>query len=131
MQGLSREEALKRIGIPYPLSIQGETWDKARLERELKAADEFQSRTGAPIYVGEFSVVRWAPRQAAVQWLTDVIDLFETRGWSWTYHAFREWDGWSLEHDERFWMPGRQPTPTPVAHETERARVIKSALRKN
>ena len=27
------------------------------------------------------------------------IDLFKEYGWDWTYHAFREWDGWSVEHE--------------------------------
>ena len=27
------------------------------------------------------------------------IEIFEEYGWDWTYHAFREWNGWSLEHE--------------------------------
>jgi len=28
----------------------------------------------------------------------DCINLFEEFGWDWSYHAFREWNGWSVEH---------------------------------
>jgi hypothetical protein len=34
----------------------------------------------------------------AVNHLRDCIDLFEEYGWDWTYHAYREWDGGSVEH---------------------------------
>lgn len=120
----------KLIIQSYPAMINGVLWDKERLALELKYVDEFQARWKVPIYVGEFSVVRWAPKDAAVRWLQDVIDLFEARGWSWSYHAFREWQGWSLEYDEEFWMEG-MPAPQPVTYETERAKVIRSAFRKN
>ena len=55
----------------------------------------FQEKYGAKIYVGEFSAVCWAPD--AEKYLEDVISVFEEYGWDWTYHAFREWPGWSVE----------------------------------
>ena len=128
--GLNLEEAKKLINKPYPATIDGILWDKDRLAQELKRVDEFQSRWKVPIYVGEFSVVRWAPKDDAVRWLKDATDLFESRGWSWSYHAFREWNGWSLEHDENFWMTG-MPNPQPVTYETDRVKVIKKAFTKN
>ncbi|EIP96508.1 endoglucanase [Opitutaceae bacterium TAV1] len=109
-------------------------WGRARLAREMQPAVDFEKKYNVPIYVGEFSVARWAPKEDAVQWLRDVIDLIEERGWSWSYHAFREFNGWSLEHDETFWnwkSPPEVPRPQPVTYETERAKVIKAALRKN
>jgi len=122
--------AMQTINIPYPSVINGVQWDKPQLEQILKDADEFQSRWKVPIYVGEFSVIRWAPKDAAVRWLQDVVDLFESRHWSWSYHAFREFQGWSLEHDEQFWEEG-MPDPQPVTYETERAKVIKKTFLKN
>ena len=58
---------------------------------------EFQQKHGARIYVGEFSAVAWAP--GAEKYLEDCIALFEEYGWDWSYHAFREWKGWSVEHE--------------------------------
>jgi hypothetical protein len=86
------------LGVSYPGWIEGEYWDKARIRKEMQAALDFQRRYNVPIYVGEFSVVRWAPLQSALQYLSDVIELSEEYKWSWTYWSFREWDGWSLEH---------------------------------
>jgi len=37
--------------------------------------------------------------------LRDCIEVFEEYGWDWTYHAFREWQGWSVEHEST--TPGK------------------------
>ena len=52
--------------------------------------------------------IRWGTagvrlfRLAEVQvwgYLRDCIAIFDEYGWDWTYHAFREWPGWSVEHE--------------------------------
>jgi hypothetical protein len=130
IEGTDLQRIMAEIHVHYPSTIGRYRWDKARLEQVLSVVDDFQKKWHVPIYVGEFSVVRWAPKKDAAQWLTDVIDLFETRGWSWSYHAFRESNLWSLEHNEKYQLKGT-PTPRPVPYETERAKVIKKALAKN
>lgn len=84
-------------GVIYPGTIAGKKWDKAMLRQKLQPVVDFQRKYHVPIYVGEFSAPRWAP--GAAQWLQDSIELFEENGWDWSYHAFREYDGWSLEHE--------------------------------
>ena len=99
-------------GRTYPGAIGGTHWDKARLEAVLAPVVEFQRRYNAHIYVGEFSAIRWAPAGSACRWLADVISIFEAQGWDWSYHAFREWDGWSVEHspDRNDRAPAAAPT---------------------
>ncbi len=87
-----------RTGIAYPGQIDGQYWDKEALREAMRPAIEFQQAFNVHIYVGEFSAIRWAPGDSAYTYLRDVIDLFEEYGWDWSYHAFREWDGWSVEH---------------------------------
>ena len=82
-------------GVPYPNS--GNDWNAESLRGALRPVREFQLRHGARIYCGEFSAVAWAP--GADQYLRDCIDIFEEYGWDWSYHAFREWPGWSVEHE--------------------------------
>jgi hypothetical protein len=96
----------------YPGVIDGVAWDKARLEAALKPAIDFQKAYGAHIYVGEFSAIRWAPEGSACRYIRDLIDLFEAHGWDWSYHAFREWQGWSVEHgaDRADAAPAKEPT---------------------
>ena len=72
-------------------------WDKEFLRETLRPVREFALRHHARIYVGEFSAIAWA--EGAENYLRDCIDLFGEYGWDWTYHAFREWKGWSVEHE--------------------------------
>ena len=85
-------------GIAYPGMIAGRLWDEAALRRVLQPVRDWQREYGVQIYIGEFSAIRWAPDNSAYCYLRDCIDLFEEFGWDWSYHAFREWNGWSVEH---------------------------------
>ena len=54
-----------------------------------------------------------------------LIDVFEEHGWDWSYHAFREWNGWSVEH-------GEDKADEAVAKvETERAKLLRGWFAKN
>jgi len=93
----------------YPGTIGGTVWDKQQLRKTLQPVRDFQLAYNVHIYAGEFSAVRWAP--GADTYLRDCIDLFEEYGWDWTYHAYREWDGWSVEHgsDPQNHLPTSEP----------------------
>ena len=82
-------------GVSYPNAEKD--WNAESLRGALRPVREFQLRHGAKIYCGEFSAVAWAP--GADQYLRDCIGIFEEYGWDWSYHAFREWPGWSVEHE--------------------------------
>ena len=131
----TREQTLQVINKNYPGILDGsnKVWDKQAIAATLKPVIDFQAKHDIPIYVGEFSVISWLPVQSSINWLTDVISLFEELQWSWSYHAFREWQGWSLEHPEgieAFWFSNQQ-APKQLSVETERAKLIKVALKKN
>ncbi len=123
-------EVMKKINVRYPSEVNGRVYDKSVMEQELATTAAFQKKYRVPIYFGEFSVIKWAPKEDAVRYLTDIIDVFEKNGWSWSYHAFREWPGWSFEHDDAFWDQ-KSPVPAPTTNETERAKVVKRGLAKN
>lgn len=71
-------------------------WDVELIRRTMKPVMDFQKRHGARIYVGEFSAIVWG--EGADNYIRDCISVFEENGWDWTFHAFREWSGWSVEH---------------------------------
>jgi len=100
------------VGIEYPGKIDGKMWDKEQLAVALKPAADFQRDYGVHMYIGEFSAIRWAPNDSACTYLRDVIDIMEEQGWDWAYHAFREWDGWSVEHGADPKDHARAKTPT-------------------
>ncbi|MBR3086122.1 MAG: cellulase family glycosylhydrolase [Kiritimatiellae bacterium] len=81
----------------YPGYINGVWWDKEQLRVALKPWIEFQrAHPDAPILVGEFSCILWS--KGADRWIRDCIELFEEYGWSWCYHAYREWPAWDVEY---------------------------------
>jgi endoglucanase len=109
----------------YPGEIDGRLWNKQQLEEALRPAIEFQQTYNVHIYIGEFSAIRWAPDHSACRYLTDVIDILEAHDWDWTYHAFREWDGWSVEHGADQQNHQRSATPT------DREKLLRSWYQKN
>ena len=94
-QGVAQIDPDKFTPITYPNAGRG--WDKEYLRERLAPVLDFQKRHGAVIYVGEFSAIAWAPN--AGEFLADCISIFEEYGWSWTYHAFREWHAWDVERE--------------------------------
>lgn len=117
----------KRNGEPvnYPGLIRQKMWNQAALEQVLQPVVEFQKQYNVHIYIGEFSAIRWAPGDSACRYLQDCIDLFESHGWDWSYHAFREWDGWSVEHGPNPNNHDRTPAPT------DREKLLRSWFAKN
>jgi hypothetical protein len=109
----------------YPGEMGGRTWSKSELEQALQPAIDFQKQYNVHIYVGEFSAIRWAPEHSAYRYLRDVIEIFEAHDWDWSYHAFREWDGWSVEHGED--RQDRQRSAVP----TDRATLLQSWYQQN
>jgi endoglucanase len=121
--------------IPYPAGVEfglgawdaryGVTaQDASRMELELADARRFEQRHGVPIYVGEFSCVRWAPRGGALRWLGDCLALFDEYGWSWTYHEFRGWPGWDAEIDSE------DPRATLRSAHAPRMRLLSESMRR-
>jgi hypothetical protein len=96
--------------VAYPGVIDNETWNRDALIRAMQPAIDFAARYRVQLYVGEFSAIRWAP--GAENYLADVTSIFEEHGWDWTYHAYREWQGWDLEYgpDEKDTKPSKNPT---------------------
>ena len=106
----------KSAPVTYPGRIEGVEWNKDRIRAALQPVREFQLAYNVHIYAGEFSAIRWAP--GAADYVRDCIDIFEEYGWDWSYHAFREWDGWSVEHDSN------PDNHQPATATTDRKRVL-------
>ena len=113
------------VKYSYPGVISGEMWNKERLRETMRPIIEFQKRHGVQIYVGEFSAPRWSPQNSTWRWLRDAIDLFEEHRWDWSYHAYREWDGWSVEHSTD--QKDKAPSPVP----TDRQELLTGWFAKN
>ena len=112
-------------GVHYPGEVDGVYYDRDKLEEALRPAIDYQRDYGVHIYIGEFSAIRWAPGSSAHDYIRDVIAICEKHGWDWAYHAFREWDGWSVEHGPD--RDDRRPTEEP----TDRELLLRSWFEKN
>jgi hypothetical protein len=87
-------------GQPTAMTYPDKGWDKSRLSKAMDEARRFAARHKVPMFVGEFSCVRWAPAGSCPRYLADAISLFEAEGWSWTYHCWRCYQGWDPEVHE-------------------------------
>jgi hypothetical protein len=110
-------------GPAYPGLIGNTVWNKDQIRKDFQPAIDYAKAYHVQIYVGEFSAIRWA--KGADRWLSDVIDVMEENHWDWSYHAFREWEGWSVEVGDD--KDVSTPSPTPTA----RFLVLQSAFAKN
>ena len=108
------------VGPKWPDPEKG--WNSDFLRAELAPVREFEQKYGAKIYVGEFSATVWA--QGAENYLSDLIGIFGEYGWDWTYHAFREWQAWSVEHESE--APGKPFVPS---SDNPRKRALINGLR--
>jgi hypothetical protein len=93
-------------GIKYPGVVAGKQWDKNALIKSFNALKSFETKTGYPIFIGEFQSVRWAPN--GNQWVKDVIEIMNERKWGWAYFAYKP--------DNDFWNPYmevKNPTDQP------------------
>lgn len=115
----SMEQLRQGKFIRYPDCIGG----LDGLRKEVTQTRLFEKKYGAVIYCGEFSAIRWAP--GAAEYMRDVIKLCEEYQWSWTYHAYREWHGWSVEHSSDL------NDNRPVSQDTDRKKVLLEGFRKN
>ena len=112
--------------VNYPGIINGQMTDKEALRKYLQPLRDFQLAYHVPVFIGEFSAIRWAP--GASHYIDDCISIFEENGWDWAYHAFREWPGWSVEHADLPYDRDHHPLAT---QPTDREIVLKKWLSKN
>jgi hypothetical protein len=79
--------------------------DKATVSSALQPIRDFVTAYSLPVYVGEFSAVRWAPGDSSNAYVSDLISLLEAEGYSWTYNSWRNYQGWDAELPES-WFYG-------------------------
>jgi endoglucanase len=108
-------------GYPDPMEYPNHTWNKTRLAQEMLEARKFAALHKAPMFVGEFSCVRWAPAGSCTRYLADAVSLFDAQGWGWAYHCWRCYQGWDAEvpqaipqHQRAGFLPEHRHADTPA-----------------
>jgi len=106
----------------YPGIVDGEMWNKDRLISELSILRRFQEEFDVPIWIGEFSAVRWAPGSEA--YIRDVVSIFDRYRWAWTYFSLNGWHGWNPDYDNA-WPTGDEWRFQNIGKESERWSTLK------
>ncbi len=111
------------LGVSYP----SRNFTRASILKNLRVILRYQRATRGkiPIYVGEFTGVRWAPKNSSFRYLRDVVAIMERMKWHWTYHAFREYHAWDLELESTFGVIRK------VIGQTNREALIRGFLSRN
>ena len=78
-------------------SLSPNQWTIANLRQALVEVHNFVQKYHQPVYVGEFSATRYAPTADRLQYLKDLISIFNTEGWAWTYENFSTSYVWDPE----------------------------------
>ena len=113
----------------YPGTIGSTYYDKNKLQQLLQPVRNFQlAHNNVPIYVGEFSALRWAP--GAKQYISDAISLFEQYGWSWTYLGYQSFHGWDPDFNSLMTSDANSAVALSET-DTDRAIVLKEAFQPN
>lgn len=90
------------LGVVYPGIVDGIYWDMNELSLLIEPLHHFQQIHPAPVFIGEFSAVDWAP--GGEQYLLDLASIFKGDGWGWDYFSATDWHGWNPDYDE-FYAP--------------------------
>ena len=83
----------------YLGTIQGQYWNKGRIEATLAQVAWFQREHSVPIWVGEFSAARWAPGGEA--YLEDLADIFSRNNWGWAYFNVGGMHAWNPDYSDQ------------------------------
>jgi aryl-phospho-beta-D-glucosidase BglC (GH1 family) len=86
--------------LSYPGRIRMKYWDKASLKAALEPLQRFSQSHPGPVFIGEFSAVRWA--KGGETYLTDLVSIFNEFGWGWAYFSATGWHGWNPDYSSDY-----------------------------
>lgn len=99
--GFTHEGLGKRPrGLRYPGRYGMQFIDHRYLAKNLSILKQFQDETQVPVWISEFSAVRWAA--GSEQYLRDLVMLFNQYSWGWAYHCYNCFDGWDPHYGNQF-----------------------------
>jgi hypothetical protein len=88
------------LGTTYPGRISSNFWDKDALRAALEPLRRYQVLHPGPVFVGEFSAVRWA--KGGEKYICDLVEIFEEYGWGWAYFSVKGWQGWDPDYNSEY-----------------------------
>jgi hypothetical protein len=102
--GFAPEGLTRRGEGAYPGKVDGERWDRERLERWLAPALEFRATYRVPLYLGAFGATTAGDRQSRLTWMRSLLALSRPQVAGWAFHTYRDpafglYDGSAMDYD--------------------------------
>ncbi len=77
------------VGLNYPGKAYNIMWNKTTLDLLAKQYTEFIKRREVPLYIGEFGVNYRDGHYGELNWVKDMLYIFEKRQFNWTYWTYK------------------------------------------
>ena len=79
------------------LIVDSEYWDQNTIRNDIKIVANWAKENNKLVFVGEFSVVRWA--ESKEKYLEDVLSVFEENKMGYSYWVFDGFPGWNIDSE--------------------------------
>ncbi|MFH1768190.1 MAG: cellulase family glycosylhydrolase [Candidatus Omnitrophota bacterium] len=76
-------------GLKYPGKIDGVYWNKSRVEKYLEKFYNFSRRNKVDIFVGEFGINYRGNYEGEVEYLNDIMEVFDKFSFHYTYWTYK------------------------------------------
>ncbi len=73
----------------WPLTADGETWDRSRLAHEVYEPWVRAQAQGIGVHVGEWGAYNQTPHAVALAWMKDLLEIWKAQGWGWALWNLR------------------------------------------
>lgn len=96
------KKIINSLGVPFTqdfIEQKGQQWDYYKLAEYLRPVVDFKKKYKKHVLCGEFGVILTAPRDSQLNWVRDVIDLFNEHSISWCYWNYKNMD-YGLVYDQ-------------------------------
>ncbi|MBN1527139.1 MAG: glycoside hydrolase family 5 protein [Candidatus Omnitrophica bacterium] len=77
------------IDLAYPGKVYNMMWDKKTLESIAEPYKDFIDMHKVPLYVGEFGINWRGGHYGELQWVRDVVEIFDKHRFHWTYWTYK------------------------------------------
>lgn len=102
------------------------------LKAHLQPLKEWQKAWRIPVFIGEYSCIRWSGyphTESAYAYLRDLAQIMKQYKWHFAYHAFEEAGMWRLDFSSVPCGNPHDPHCQEAPHETNRTRLMREILR--
>lgn len=83
------------IGKKYPDAKNNKATTAKKLEPLKRVPKNYK------VYIGEFAASTFADSKSRQAYYKDIMDIANSNGWYWTFHAWREAEVWDVEGDPK------------------------------